>query len=154
MNLNCLFVLQWLIIRRKIGFNLAVLIGIAVGSSRKCDFTVNISFALFNEICITESDNRYISLSVAVVVCNCNDNRFFSCRLNTVREIYNYIVAFADIYLAVRNNNIGFIGYCDYKSFFCFTIFFTDSAVVIVCICLVVRNDKLTVCISSSSHSS
>ena len=50
-----------------VNINLAVLIGISVGSSRKCDFTVNISLAFFDEICVTKGNNRYISLSIAMV---------------------------------------------------------------------------------------
>ena len=81
------------------------------------------------------------------MVCDSYDNGFFSCRFNTFRKIHNYIIAFANVDFAVRNNNICLIGYCDYESFFCFAIFFTDCAVIIVGVCLIVWNDKLTVCI-------
>ena len=125
-------------------------IGISVSRSRKCDFAVNIGFAFFDEVCITESNYSYISLSFAVMVCDSYDNGVFSCRLNTFRKIYNYIVALTNVDFAVRNDNICLIGYCDNKGFFCFAVFFTNGAVVIVCVCSVVRNDKLTVCICIS----
>ena len=125
-------------------------ISISVSRCRKCNLAVHICFAFFDEVCITESNNSYICLSIAVVVCNSYDNRIFSCRFDTFRKIHNYIVAFADINITVRNNNIGLIGYCNNKGFFCFSIFFTDCAVIIVCVCSIVRNDKDTICICIS----
>lgn len=54
------------------------------------------------------------------------------------------------LHITTGNDYIGFIRYCYYKGFLCFTVLFADSAVVIVGICLIIRNNENTVCVCIS----
>ena len=130
-----------------INTNLAVFICISVRSRRKCQLSVNIGFSFLNIICFAECYNRNICLRLSVMVGDSNDNGVFACRLNTFGKVNNYIVAFSDINITVRNNSVCFIGYGNNIGFFLLVIFFTDCAVVIARIAFAVRNNKLSVCI-------
>ena len=63
----------------------AFFVCITITCSRKCNFAVDICFTLFDKVRVTESDDCYTFLCVAVLVLNCNDYRIFSCRLCAFR---------------------------------------------------------------------
>ena len=130
-----------------ININLSVLVRVAVRGSGKCNLAVHIGAAFLHKISVTDGNYGNILLSLSVVVGYGYDYGIFSCRFDTVRQINNNIIALSDMNVAVWNNNIGLIGNGYNKGILFISVLVSDCAVVIASAALIVRHNKLSVCI-------